>query len=74
MQTLQELMKQYNEILAREVKAQKYLDDNTKTIEEREKWIPEYRNILLELSGIFIDITKLGRKITPEEAANGFQI
>ena len=49
---LTELQQKYNELLAREKKAEAYIDDPHRTPAEIEKWMPEYQKILTELNDI----------------------
>ncbi len=64
-----ELKRKYNELLAREKKAEKYIDDPARTPKEIEKWMPEYRRILAELNEL------LGRigTCTAKEVCYGFE-
>lgn len=70
MQTLKE---EYNKLLEREKKAAQYLDDNTKPIAEREKWIPQYKNIIDRLGAIIDELRQLGYKMTDNEIIEGFK-
>ena len=66
------LRKQYNELLAREKKAENFL--NKATDEQYEKWLPEFQNIIIQLSTLIGKIEKEeGRKLTQNEALEGFK-
>jgi len=49
-------------LLARISKAEKYLDDNSYSIEEREKYIPLYRRLLKEAT-ICLDTLKVNYRL-----------
>lgn len=50
---------EYNQLLDRQRKGAKYLDNKSIPLKEREKWKPEYAKILKRLSELY---TQLGRK------------
>lgn len=60
----------YNQHLERAIKAQKYLDNKSIPIEQREKWVPEYQSICEALSEL-LDV--IG-EYTQEEALEGFRL
>ncbi len=66
---MDELKRQYDSLLARENKAETYLDDNTIPYSERKKWIPQFRAILDEMSKI---LSRLPPS-TSQERLNGFK-
>ncbi len=68
------LKKQYNDVLIRHYKGKKYLDDDSILIENREKWVPEFTNILHELSRILKAIEDSGIKYTDSEILGGFDV
>jgi hypothetical protein len=45
---MNELQAEYNKVLARVIKAEKYLDGDAPD-EEKEKWIPEFMKLLARL-------------------------
>jgi hypothetical protein len=60
----------YNRLLDRHYKALIFFADNEITIEDKEKWVPEYREILASL-GEMLDI--IG-EYTDENILNGFEV
>lgn len=60
----------YNKWLDRHYKALTFFADNGITIEEKEKWIPNYRDITMAL-GELLDF--IG-DYTEDEALNGFEV
>lgn len=64
------LKSQYNELLSRERRGEKVLDDPVRTPEEIEKWMPEFQKILAELNNTLV---KIG-SYTTEEVLNGFNL
>ena len=48
--SINDLKSHYNELLAREKRGEEYLDDPTRTPDEVEKWMPEFRKILTALN------------------------
>lgn len=67
-----DLRLQYNTLLAREQKGEKYLDDPIRTPEEIEKWTPEFQKILAGLNRL-IDEIGITNCIT-EERMHGFDV
>ena len=49
------MSKEYDELLARIKKGEKYLDDNTVPMEEREHWVKPYQELVAKLNA-FNDI------------------
>lgn len=71
--TMSILRKQYNDILAREKKAEEFFKNASP--EEVEKWLPEYTKIIIKLSKLMEEYTKLtGKNMTSNEIFNGFNI
>lgn len=70
---LNELKKKYNEVLAREKKARKFI--NGATDEQFKKWYQAYLDITIELSGMMDQYYKLtGERMSENEVFEGFQI
>lgn len=59
----------YNSLVKRLKEAEKYMDDNTKTIEEREKWVPRLKGLMNDMNKIAKDF-----KLTNKEMMEGFEI
>ena len=70
---VQELMKQYNDILPRFNRACSYMDDNSVSVEDREKRIPDFQKILKKIYGIFDGLREQGYDVSPEEVREGFR-
>lgn len=67
-----ELKRQYNELLAREQRAETWIDDPRRTEGEYLKWLPTFQKILTGLNEI---LNKIGlRNTTENERINGFKI
>ena len=60
----------YNTLLDRHYKALVFFADNDITIDDKEKWVPEYREILASL-GEMLDI--IG-KYTDDNILDGFEV
>lgn len=70
---LEQLKKKYNEVLAREEKARKYI--NGATDEQFKKWYQAYLDITIELSGMMDQYYKLtGNRMKEKEVFEGFEI
>lgn len=72
-QKLKELKVKYNSVLARQKKAEKFLDNATN--EQLKLWFPEYIKVTSQLSvmmSMFAVLT--GRAMTIEESLEGFKI
>ena len=63
----------YNQLLAREKKAESYLNDPGRTEEEVAKWLPEYLRIVQQLGQMIYEYKQGGNDITVEEQLNGFK-
>lgn len=63
------LKQQYNRLLKRFLAGSKYLDDNSISIETREKWLPEYEKIRAEMEQLLLQV-----KHTEENILGGFEI
>lgn len=72
-QKLKELKIKYNSVLAREKKAETFL--NNATDKEIDKWLPEYFKITSQLSVMMSQFAVFtGRAMTIEESLEGFKI
>lgn len=65
-----DLKARYNELLIREKRGEECLDDPSRTTEEIEKWMPEFKKILAGLNNTLAQIGKY----TTEEVLNGFNL
>ena len=68
-ESLTGLKKQFNALLTRCNKAEKYINAPERTEEELEKWMPEFMNIIAQLSFLLEEIGVH----TEDEAINGFK-
>ena len=64
---------EYNKLLAREKKAESYLNDLERTEEELAKWLPIYGTIVKQLGQMIYEYKKAGNEFTVEEQMNGFK-
>ena len=64
---------EYNKLLAREKKAESYLNDPGRTEEELAKWLPIYATIVKQLGQMIYEYKKAGNEFTVEEQMNGFK-
>lgn len=72
MNALSDMQKQYNKLIARFNNASEFMDSDN-PLAEKEKWQPEFNNIVNRLDDLIILIQKeLGREMTAEEILNGF--
>lgn len=72
-QKLKELKIKYNSVLARQKKAEVFL--NNATDKEIDKWLPEYFKITSQLSVMMSQFAVLtGRAMTIDESLEGFNI
>jgi hypothetical protein len=70
---LVELKKKYNEVLAREKKAEEFFDDPNVPTESKEKWLPKFYEIVRELSGMMKEFRELsGNEMSEGEVLEGF--
>ena len=72
--TTKSLKKEYNKLIKRYKTGGDYLDNNGIPIEEREKWIGEFRKIIDVLNGFINEFKKLGVETTEDEIMNGFKL
>ena len=63
-----DMKKEYNYLLVREKAAEKYLNDDTRPLKEREEWTPEYTKILNRLNELLEEVGYYRR----ENILNGF--
>ena len=69
-----ELKKAYNVLIAREKKAEKYLDDWNIPQSKKDGWLPEFAKITECLSMLMSDYKKLtGEEMSDDNVLNGFQ-
>lgn len=72
---LVEFKKKYNEVLAREKKAEEFFDDPNVSMERKEKWLPKFYEIVRELSGMMKEFRELsGEEMSEGEVLDGFSI
>ena len=64
---------EYNKLLAREKKAESYLNDPGRTEEELAKRPPIYGTIVKQLGQMIYEYKKAGNEFTVEEQMNGFK-
>ena len=69
---VQQAKEYYNILLERHYKALIFFADNGITIEDKEKWVPEYREILASL-GEMLDIIGKGN-YTDDNILNGLEV
>ena len=63
----------YNVLIAREKKAEKFLEDTNYTQEKRDSWVPAFNQITECLSMLMADYKKLtGEEMKDENVLNGF--
>lgn len=72
--TIHSLKKEYNKLIKRYKAGGEYLDNNDIPIEEREKWIGEFRKIIDVLNGFINEFKKLGVELTDNDVMNGFEL
>ena len=69
-----ELRAAYNILIKREKNAEKFLEDNSYSIEKRDKWIPEFCRITECLSLLMIEYKNItGEVMKDDNVLNGFQ-
>lgn len=68
------LKEEYNNLLIREAKAEIYLDDNSKSITDRELWVPEYQKVINRLGEIIEELGTNGVIITKDQILGGFNL
>ena len=64
---------EYNNLLAREKKAESYLNDPGRTEEEIAKWLLVYGTIVKQLGQMIYEYKKAGNEFAVDEQMNGFK-
>lgn len=64
----------YNEYLLRHCKAEIYLNNNNISVSDREKWLPEYRDIVNQLNFILSILDEAEIKYNFDNILGGFDI
>lgn len=67
-----DMKKKYNQSLAKYRKAYTYLDNNSIPLDEREKHLQKFRDLMYELNDIILQIRAAGYNMTSEEIRGGF--
>ena len=71
---LEDLKCAYNVLIQREKKAEKFLEDNSYTIEKRDLWVPEFVRITECLSMLMQNYKKItGEEMKDDNVLNGFR-
>lgn len=63
---------EYNEYLSRYKKASRWIDDPKRTMEEIEKWLPEFERIIAHLGELLLEMQKMGINYSDDEVLKGF--
>jgi len=70
---IDDLKRAYNVLIAREHKAEKYLENDKVPQETRDKWLPEFEKITILLSALMRRYKVLtGHEMEISEVLNGF--
>lgn len=64
---------EYNNLLAREKKAETYLMNEDIPLKEREKWLASYGTIVKQLGQMIYEYKKAGNEFTVDQQINGFK-
>jgi hypothetical protein len=72
MKSIEQLKKEYNELALKLAKADVYMDDHTKPIAEREKFVPRYRELTKQMANMLKELEQAGVRWTEDEAIGGF--
>ena len=67
------LKSDYNKLITRFNKALAFLGDDTKTVDEREKWLPDYNILLDKLNSLQVALRLDSVEMTEDEILNGFE-
>lgn len=70
---MQEEFTAYNKLVQRYKKAEKYLDNNSIPIPDREKHIPEFQKIIKAMDSLMKQLKSTGYEMTSHEILNGFK-
>ena len=68
--SINDLKSYYNELLAREKRGEEYLDNPARTPDEVDKWMPEFKKILIDLNDT---LARIGG-FTAVEVVYGFSL
>ncbi len=68
------MKRDYNKLVARQKKAEKYLDDGSIPIREREEHIPLFLDIIRQLDEIFNSLKSMNVSCTDNEILEGFEL
>lgn len=69
----EEFIKRYNYNIGRIKKAEEFMSSPSTTIEQVEKWLPEYNKVVNELSKLMREFKKkTGYEMSDKEIFNGF--
>jgi len=72
--TIEELKKTYNVVIAREIKAEKFLEDRNISQAKKESWLPEFENITIQLSLLMREYKSLaGEEMKLNNILGGFE-
>ena len=72
--TIEELKKTYNVVIAREIKAEKFLEDRNISQAKKESWLPEFENITIQLSLLMREYKSLvGEEMPIKNILGGFE-
>jgi|LFRM01.1.fsa_nt_gb hypothetical protein len=66
------LKEEYNQLLEKFWKAYAYMEDQSISIYERKRWIPEFAKLTKHLGTILLEIRKRGINPTKEQILKGF--
>jgi hypothetical protein len=69
---LKELKTHYNKLIKRYKAGVEYIDNSHIPIEEREKWVLEYKKLIEQLNGFLNEFEKIGVEVSDDETLNGF--
>ncbi|PRR85550.1 hypothetical protein [Clostridium luticellarii] len=71
--TLEELKQEYNGLIKRELRAEKWMDTADK--EDIKKWMPNYMGITIKLSRLMAEYRKItGKEMSDKEVFKGFDL
>ena len=68
-----ELEKQYNELLKRWSKCEKFFENNDISLAEKIKWVPQAKQIVDNLGNLLEQMRKDGFVYTEDNILNGFE-
>jgi|GEM_PF-5172462 len=70
---MQELKQEYNKLLERFYKADKWFSESNRTIEEQDKYIVEFKKVLKAITETTLALEKAGIKMTGDRFMKGFK-